>query len=93
MGLGQTGHLETYKSKRVGLVHRQHFLFWMEICVVRLHGLPQAEIHYLSLSQSSIGDPIATSIIVSGGYEDQNSLLLSTTAGRLVVAVTVFLDV
>ncbi|KAD7478019.1 hypothetical protein R6Q59_026483 [Mikania micrantha] len=46
------------------------FFFRMEICVVGLHGLPQAGIDYLTSSQSSNGDPIATSIIVSGGYED-----------------------
>ncbi|GMH29314.1 hypothetical protein Nepgr_031157 [Nepenthes gracilis] len=45
--------------------------FWrMELCVVGLHGQPQAGIDYLSSSQSSNGEPIATSIIVSGGYED-----------------------
>ncbi|KAI7740639.1 hypothetical protein M8C21_013887 [Ambrosia artemisiifolia] len=46
------------------------FFFRMEICVVGMHGLPQAGIDYLSSSQSSNGEPIATSIIVSGGYED-----------------------
>ncbi|KAF5803573.1 putative [histone H3]-lysine(4) N-trimethyltransferase chromatin remodeling SET family [Helianthus annuus] len=46
------------------------FFFRMEICVVGMHGLPQAGIDYLTSSQSSNGDPIATSIIVSGGYED-----------------------
>ncbi|XP_071736317.1 histone-lysine N-methyltransferase family member SUVH9-like [Rutidosis leptorrhynchoides] len=46
------------------------FFFRMELCVVGLHGLPQAGIDYLTSSQSSNGDPIATSIIVSGGYED-----------------------
>ncbi|KAI3723466.1 hypothetical protein L2E82_35063 [Cichorium intybus] len=46
------------------------FFFRMELCVVGMHGLPQAGIDYLTSSQSSNGDPIATSIIVSGGYED-----------------------
>ncbi|GAB2295328.1 Histone-lysine N-methyltransferase member suvh2 [Dionaea muscipula] len=46
------------------------FFFRMELCVVGLHGQPQAGIDYLPSSQSSNGEPIATSIIVSGGYED-----------------------
>ncbi|KAJ9700834.1 hypothetical protein PVL29_006249 [Vitis rotundifolia] len=46
------------------------FLFRMELCVVGLHGQAQAGIDYLPGSRSSNGEPIATSIIVSGGYED-----------------------
>ncbi|CAL1356024.1 unnamed protein product [Linum trigynum] len=46
------------------------FFFRMELCVLGLHGQPQAGIDYLPMSQSSNGQPIATSIIVSGGYED-----------------------
>ncbi|KAE8660089.1 AWPM-19-like family protein [Hibiscus syriacus] len=42
----------------------------MELCVVGLHGQVQAGIDYLSGSQSSNGEPTATSVIVSGGYED-----------------------
>lgn len=46
------------------------FFFRMELCVVGLHGQAQAGIDYLPGSKSSNGEPIATSIIVSGGYED-----------------------
>ncbi|CAI9118011.1 OLC1v1019510C1 [Oldenlandia corymbosa var. corymbosa] len=46
------------------------FFFRMELCVIGLHGQPQAGIDYLPASQSSNGEPIATSVIVSGGYED-----------------------
>ncbi|CAN1144842.1 Histone-lysine N-methyltransferase family member SUVH9 [Linum perenne] len=46
------------------------FFFRMELCVLGLHGQPQAGIDYLPGSQSSNGQPIATGIIVSGGYED-----------------------
>lgn len=46
------------------------FLYRMELCVVGLHGQPQAGIDYLPASMSSNGEPIATSVIVSGGYED-----------------------
>ncbi|KAF8108815.1 hypothetical protein N665_0104s0130 [Sinapis alba] len=46
------------------------FLYRLELCVVGLHGQPQAGIDYLTAHRSSNGEPIATSIIVSGGYED-----------------------
>ncbi|KAI5013587.1 hypothetical protein ZWY2020_037100 [Hordeum vulgare] len=41
-------------------------------CVLGLHGQVQAGIDYLSAGQSASGEPIATSIIVSGGYEDDD---------------------
>ncbi|KAI7737659.1 hypothetical protein M8C21_003963 [Ambrosia artemisiifolia] len=46
------------------------FFFRMELCVVGMHGQAQAGIDYLTSTQSSNGEPIATSVIVSGGYED-----------------------
>lgn len=46
------------------------FFFRMELCVVGLHGQAQAGIDYVPASQSSNREPIATSVIVSGGYED-----------------------
>ncbi|KAL5990239.1 Histone-lysine N-methyltransferase member suvh2 [Asimina triloba] len=46
------------------------FVFRMELCVVGLHGQVQAGIDYVPGVRSSNGEPIATSIIVSGGYED-----------------------
>ncbi|CAA0817480.1 Histone-lysine N-methyltransferase family member SUVH9 [Striga hermonthica] len=46
------------------------FFFRMEMCVLGLHGQAQAGIDYVPISQSLNGEPIATSIIVSGGYED-----------------------
>ncbi|RWW52204.1 hypothetical protein BHE74_00041397 [Ensete ventricosum] len=46
------------------------FFFRMELCVVGLHGQSQAGIDYVPASRSATGEPIATSIIVSGGYED-----------------------
>ncbi|XP_031251006.1 histone-lysine N-methyltransferase family member SUVH9-like isoform X1 [Pistacia vera] len=55
------------------------FFFRMELCVVGLHGQPQAGIDYLPGSQSSNGEPIATSVIVSGGYEDDED------AGDLII--------
>lgn len=46
------------------------FFYRMELCVVGLHGQTQAGIDFLTSSESSNGQPIATSVIVSGGYED-----------------------
>ncbi|KAL3506248.1 hypothetical protein ACH5RR_031630 [Cinchona calisaya] len=46
------------------------FFFRMELCVIGLHGQPQAGIDYLSAYQSLNGEPITMSVIVSGGYED-----------------------
>ncbi|KAH6770271.1 hypothetical protein C2S52_015074 [Perilla frutescens var. hirtella] len=53
-----------------GLLVGDVFFFRMELCVIGLHGQAQAGIDYVPSSQSSNGEPIATSIIVSGGYED-----------------------
>ncbi|KAJ4778629.1 hypothetical protein LUZ62_062886 [Rhynchospora pubera] len=41
----------------------------MELCVLGLHGQVQAGIDYV---RASWGEPVATSIIVSGGYEDDD---------------------
>jgi euchromatic histone-lysine N-methyltransferase len=46
------------------------FFYRMELCVVGIHGQVQAGIDYLSGHYSSNREPIATSVIVSGGYED-----------------------
>ncbi|KAJ8561216.1 hypothetical protein K7X08_027406 [Anisodus acutangulus] len=53
-----------------GIIVGDLFLYRMELCVVGLHGTPQAGIDYLPANQSSNGEPIATSVIASGGYED-----------------------
>ncbi|KAK1260280.1 SUVH2 [Acorus gramineus] len=46
------------------------FFFRMELCVIGLHGQVQAGIDYVPANRAQGGEPIATSIIVSGGYED-----------------------
>ncbi|XP_017699460.2 histone-lysine N-methyltransferase family member SUVH9-like [Phoenix dactylifera] len=48
------------------------FFYRVELCVVGLHGQMQAGIDYVPASQTGTGEPIATSIIVSGGYEDDD---------------------
>ncbi|CAA2984969.1 histone-lysine N-methyltransferase family member SUVH9-like [Olea europaea subsp. europaea] len=64
-----------YREKRIvggipGVSIGDVFFFRMELCVVGLHGQAQAGIDYVPASQSSNGEPVATSIVVSGGYED-----------------------
>ncbi|KAG8080802.1 hypothetical protein GUJ93_ZPchr0007g3689 [Zizania palustris] len=48
------------------------FFYRMELCVLGLHGQVQAGIDSVTAGQSASGEPIATSIIVSGGYEDDD---------------------
>jgi [histone H3]-lysine9 N-trimethyltransferase EHMT len=43
------------------------FFFRMELCVLGLHGQVQAGIDYVTAGQSASGEPVATSVIVSGG--------------------------
>ncbi|CAJ2636150.1 unnamed protein product [Trifolium pratense] len=68
-----------YRDKRIlgpipGIYVGDLFLFRMELCVVGLHMQIQAGIDYLPKSKSPNGEPIATSVIVSGGYEDNMEL-------------------
>jgi euchromatic histone-lysine N-methyltransferase len=68
-----------YRDKRIvgpipGVYVGDVFLFRMELCVVGLHMQIQAGIDYLSKSMCSNGEPIATSVIVSGGYKDDMEL-------------------
>nr|GEY65592.1 histone-lysine N-methyltransferase family member SUVH9-like [Tanacetum cinerariifolium] len=46
------------------------FFFMMELCVLGIHGVPQAGIDFLSASMSLNKEQIVTSVIVLGGYED-----------------------
>ncbi|XP_010413894.1 PREDICTED: histone-lysine N-methyltransferase family member SUVH2-like [Camelina sativa] len=60
------------------------FFYRMELCVVGLHGQQQAGIDCLTTDRSATKEPIATSIIVSGGYEDdedQGDVLVYTGHG------------
>lgn len=62
------------ETRTIGLIPGVHigdvFLYRMELCVLGLHGQIQAGIDFVTASQSPSHEPIATSIIVSGGYED-----------------------
>ncbi|XP_026435882.1 histone-lysine N-methyltransferase family member SUVH9-like [Papaver somniferum] len=60
------------------------FFFRMEMCVLGLHGQVQAGIDYVPAVRSTSGEPVATSIIVSGGYEDdedQGDVIIYTGQG------------
>lgn len=75
--LMRSRNLWMHREKRIvgaipGVCIGDVFLYRMELCVVGLHGQPQAGIDYLPGSMSMNGEPIATSVIVSGGYEDDD---------------------
>eukprot|EP01018_Ginkgo_biloba_P037772 Gb_09748 [translate_table: standard] len=46
------------------------FYFRMELCVIGLHGHVMAGIDYINAKCNQWNEPVATSIISSGGYED-----------------------
>ncbi|XP_058724116.1 histone-lysine N-methyltransferase family member SUVH9-like [Vicia villosa] len=73
--LMRTRDLWLNRDKRIvgpipGIFIGDVFLYRMELVVIGLHGQSQAGIDYLPGSMSSNGEPLATSVIVSGGYED-----------------------
>jgi len=47
-----------------------HFYFRMELCVIGLHGPSQSGIDFISAKNSQWNEPVAISIISSGGYEN-----------------------
>lgn len=53
-----------------GVESGDHFFFRMELCILGLHGQVQAGIDYIGANNSEWKDPVAISIIASGGYED-----------------------
>ncbi|PKA59214.1 Histone-lysine N-methyltransferase, H3 lysine-9, H3 lysine-27, H4 lysine-20 and cytosine specific SUVH2 [Apostasia shenzhenica] len=72
--MGRCG-LWLFRDKRIigsipGILVGDVFLYRMELCVVGLHGQVQAGIDFITANQSPTGKSIATSIVVSGGYED-----------------------
>lgn len=67
--------LSLNKDKRIfgsvpGVEIGDVFVYQIDLCVVGLHSHPQAGIDYLTATQSPIGEPIATSVIISESYED-----------------------
>ena len=68
-----------YRDKRIvgpipGVYVGDVFLYMVELCVIGLHMQIQASIDFLPKSRSCNGEPIATSVIVSGAYEDDMEL-------------------
>ncbi|KAI5015983.1 hypothetical protein ZWY2020_005610 [Hordeum vulgare] len=69
-----------------GVLVGDAFHYRAELCVVGLHCTPQAGIGYIPASLVSEGHPVATSIVSSGGYlDDEDSgqvLVYSGSGGR-----------
>ncbi|KAK3218212.1 hypothetical protein Dsin_012182 [Dipteronia sinensis] len=66
--------IRTNSRKRIGLVPGVEvgdiFFFRMEMCLVGLHSQSMAGIDYMGLKSSQEEEPLAVSIVSSGGYED-----------------------
>lgn len=61
-----------------------HFYFRMELCVIGLHGPSQAGIDFITAKNNQWNEPVAISIISSGGYEvddDGGDVLIYTGQG------------
>jgi euchromatic histone-lysine N-methyltransferase len=69
-----TKGIRTNAKKRVGAVPGVEigdiFFFRMELCTIGLHAPSMAGIDYMSVRISQDEEPIAVSIVSSGGYED-----------------------
>ncbi|XP_019165750.1 PREDICTED: histone-lysine N-methyltransferase, H3 lysine-9 specific SUVH1-like [Ipomoea nil] len=70
-----TKGVRSNQTKRVGNVPGIEvgdiFFFRMELCVVGLHSPSMAGIDYMSVKLSTDDEPIAVSIVSSGGYDDE----------------------
>ncbi|CAL5014195.1 unnamed protein product [Urochloa decumbens] len=67
-----------------GVLVGDAFYYRAELCVVGLHTAPQAGIGYIPGSLTNEGHPVATSIVSSGGYlddEDTGDVLVYTGSG------------
>ncbi|KAF8753177.1 hypothetical protein HU200_011837 [Digitaria exilis] len=67
-----------------GVLVGDAFYYRAELCVVGLHAAPQAGICYIPGSLVNEGHPVATSIVSSGGYlddEDTGDVLVYTGSG------------
>ena len=66
--------IRTNSKKRIGAVPGVEvgdiFFFRMELCLVGLHAPTMAGIDYLTVKKSAEEEPLAVSIVSSGGYED-----------------------
>ncbi|KAM5551206.1 histone-lysine N-methyltransferase, H3 lysine-9 specific SUVH1 [Rosa sericea] len=73
--IAMTKKVRTNMRRRIGVVPGVEigdiFFFRMEMCVVGLHAPSMAGIDYMTLKGDLEKDPIALSIVSSGGYEDE----------------------
>ncbi|KAF3448760.1 hypothetical protein FNV43_RR09473 [Rhamnella rubrinervis] len=83
--------VRTNMRKRIGTVPGVEigdiFFFRMEMCVVGLHGPSMAGIDYMSLRGDLSEDPVALSIVSSGGYDDDvkdSDVLIYSGQGGIV---------
>ncbi|KAH6772218.1 hypothetical protein C2S51_010622 [Perilla frutescens var. frutescens] len=71
-----TKGVRTNNSKRIGHVPGVDvgdiFFFRMELCLVGLHAPSMAGIDYMSVKITLTEEPVAVSIVASGGYEDDD---------------------
>ncbi|KAE8667606.1 Histone-lysine N-methyltransferase, H3 lysine-9 specific SUVH1 [Hibiscus syriacus] len=68
--------IRTNVKKRIGVVPGVEigdiFFFRMEMCLIGLHAPIMAGIDYMGLKISQGEEPVAVSIVLSGGYEDNS---------------------
>ncbi|XWS58877.1 hypothetical protein CRYUN_Cryun08bG0072800 [Craigia yunnanensis] len=68
--------IRTNIRKRIGVVPGVEvgdiFFFRMEMCLIGLHAPIMAGIDYMGLKVSQYEEPVAVSIVASGGYEDNS---------------------
>ncbi|CAA0832884.1 Histone-lysine N-methyltransferase- H3 lysine-9 specific SUVH3 [Striga hermonthica] len=66
--------VRTNNTKRIGHLHEfeigDMFFFRMELCIVGLHAPSMAGIDYMSVRVTADEEPLAVSIVSSGGYDD-----------------------
>ncbi|XP_050363509.1 histone-lysine N-methyltransferase, H3 lysine-9 specific SUVH1-like [Argentina anserina] len=82
--------IRTNAKKKIGTVPGVEvgdiFFFRMELCLVGLHGQSMGGIDYMGIKNSSEEEPLALSIVSSGGYEDHmqdgNELIYSGQGGN-----------
>ncbi|KAL6124620.1 hypothetical protein ACLB2K_077132 [Fragaria x ananassa] len=82
--------IRTNAKKRIGAVPGVQvgdiFFFRMELCLVGLHAPTMGGIDYMGVKNSSEEEPLALSIVSSGGYEDHmqdgNELIYSGQGGN-----------
>ncbi|GMH07843.1 hypothetical protein Nepgr_009683 [Nepenthes gracilis] len=90
-----TAGIRTNARKRIGAVPGIEigdiFFFRMELCIVGLHAPSMAGIDYMTVSGETGEEPLAVSIVSSGGYdddaEDKDVLIYTGQGGNLGVGI------